>query len=69
MLSFLAPFLTDAVAAISNLLQDLELKPTIVSVGLLFAEHWVEVLRTTNGEFEDTMVNRSDVAGKRIGNV
>ncbi len=49
-------------AAISNLLQDLELGPNVASVGLLFAGHWVEALRTANGEFEDIMVNRSDVA-------
>lgn len=41
------------------LLQDLELKPDVVSVRLLFAEHWVEALHTTNGEFGDIMVNRS----------
>ncbi len=55
-------------AAISNLLQDLELESNAALVGLLFAEHWVEALRTANEEFEETMVSRSDAAsGNELG--
>lgn len=51
-------------AAIKNLLQDLTLEANDAFLTALFASHWVTALQTANDQFEQTMLNRSDIASE-----
>ncbi|MCM1031494.1 MAG: DUF6261 family protein [Oscillibacter sp.] len=51
-------------AAITNLLQDMDLKENADLLKKLFAEHWVASLRTANTQFEQTMLSRTDTASE-----
>ncbi len=51
-------------AAITNLLQDMDLKENADLLKKLFAEHWVTSLRTANTQFEQTMLSRTDTASE-----
>ncbi len=51
-------------AAITNLLQDMDLKENAALVKKLFAEHWITSLKTTNTQFEQTMLSRTDTASE-----
>ena len=51
-------------AAITNLLQDMDIKEHADLLKKLFAEHWVTSLRTANTQFEQTMLSRTDTASE-----
>lgn len=51
-------------AAITNLLQDLEIEENADLAKKLFAEHWIASLRTANTQFEQTMLSRTDTASE-----
>ena len=51
-------------AAISNLLQDLELEANAAFIATLFAAHWVSALRSANEQFGQTMLSRSQAASE-----
>ncbi|WP_251623307.1 DUF6261 family protein [Odoribacter lunatus] len=48
--------------AITNLLQDFALEANATFVKKLFAEHWIDSLRTANTQFEQTMLSRTETA-------
>ena len=51
-------------AAITNLLQDLEIEENAELVKKLYSEHWIASLRTANTQFEQTMLSRTDTASE-----